>query len=114
MIAVNGDSFMYEPIARGKGVINCYQPIARQIVVGSERWKNPNFPIAPEGIYSPLIPGENSVNERCRQSVRITQNHFSYDSVECPKDLCFSFNMLKDPSQLSFDSKRGFYCARQE
>lgn len=98
-------SYMYPLILQGRGVLNCYQPINREIRFQGEQGlrflKTQNFIFAEDG----------SISQDCINNSYYTQNSI-FISPSCSTRVCLLMNHLtnEDRKNFSINSKNNLYC----
>jgi hypothetical protein len=102
-------SFMYEPLAQGFAVLNCYNPISRDMRVSLEF--SP-FIDSHQAKQFPFIDFEGKPSEQCWQGTYMTSNTIHVDP-QCPKG-CFTLNDLspEDRRRFVFLKDIKIYCSK--
>lgn len=105
-------SSMYEAIAAGDAVANCYQPLRRPRAATTEATHA--VPVAPDGTIALIDERATDVSEACRRSLALRATRIELDPAACPSDLCLNVNAV-DPADpaWAFDEARARWCRRR-
>ena len=104
-------SYMYQAIARGELVPNCYQPLRRPRTITTEA-RAFGVEVKDDNTIELVDPEPGPISAACRDSVRVTQQAIVFDGAACPSDLCLNLNALNlyaDPP-FKLDEEREKYC----
>jgi hypothetical protein len=103
----NHMSFMYPEILRGHGVLNCYQPINRELNFQDE------FRLKYTGSIPFVVHETQKIPSSCIEESHFTQGSVNV-STKCPSGTCLLMNHLTNKDKLNFKKnlKNNLYCTK--